>query len=210
MAALAALVAVVFTGCAGSKPAPGGEAPLLLQSPEGTSVSLDALRRDRAATVLVFWSGSCPCARRYQERIDGLLDRYPPDRVRVIGVSSNAGEDFAQTLRVARERGVRVPIYRDEDGRLARSVGARSTPTAVVLDEAGKVRFLGWIDNERLPGDPGREPWLDRAIQGVLDGRHSFAAKTPVYGCIITRSLIDGAPSSCPCSESNGQKEKTP
>jgi hypothetical protein len=29
---------------------------------------------------------------------------------------------------------------------LAGALGAKSTPTAVVLDARGKVRFLGWID----------------------------------------------------------------
>ncbi len=129
--------------------------------------------------------------RRYQERVDALLDAYPPERVRVAAISSNAGESLADALRVAAERGVRVPIFRDEGGRLAAALGARSTPTVVLLDKAGAVRFLGWIDNERVPGDPGREPWLERAIQGVLDGKASFAARLPVYGCRITRSLFE-------------------
>jgi peroxiredoxin len=171
-----------------------------LTAADGSAVTLDALRAGRDATVVVFWSASCPCVRRYQERVDALLEAYPPERVRVVAVSSNAGEDFAETLATARERGVRVPLYRDEGGKIAESLGARSTPTAVVLDAKGAVRFRGWIDNERRPGEGGREPWLERAVQGVLDGKTSFAAKTPVYGCRITKSLFDKpAPGSC-CS----------
>jgi hypothetical protein len=151
----------------------------------------------RDATVLVFWSGTCPCVRRYQERVDGLLDAYPAARVRVVGVSSNAGEPYADVLRVASERQVRIPILRDEGGALARSLGARSTPTVVVLDASGAVRYLGWLDNERLPGDPGREPWLDRALQGVLDGKTSFASRSPTYGCAITRSPFGPQQGSC-------------
>ena len=149
--------------------------------------------------MLVFWSGTCPCVRRYQQRVDALLDAYPAERVRVIGVSSNAGETHADALRVAKERQVRIPIYRDEGGFVARAVGAGSTPTVAVLDRSGAVRYLGWVDNERLPGDAGREPWLDRALQGVLDGKTRFSAKSPVYGCTITRTLFDAAASSC-CS----------
>jgi hypothetical protein len=117
--------------------------------------------------------------------------------VAVVGVSSNAGESLAEARRVAQERGVRIPILRDEGGRVARALGVQSTPTVVVLDRAGATRFVGWIDNERLPGDPGREPWLERALQGVLDGRTGFAARTPVYGCAITRSLFGPEQSSC-------------
>jgi peroxiredoxin len=175
-------------------------APMTLTSADGSTVALDDLWRTRSATVLVFWSGECPCVRRYQERVDSLLDRYPADRVRVLGISSNAGESFADVLRAAKERGVRIPIFRDESGQIAESVGAHTTPTAVVIDASGKIRFRGWIDNERLPGEPGRQPWLDRALVGVLAHRDDFAPQVPIYGCTITRSLFGSSHCSA-CSE---------
>lgn len=185
------LVASLVAGCATSRsPAAPGGAPLALTAPDGKVVTVAELAAARDATVLVFWSGTCPCVRRYQERVDALLDAYPASRLAVLGVSSNAGEPFADVLRAAKERKVRIPLLRDEGGAVARALGASSTPTVVVLDRAGRTRFVGWVDNERLPGDPGREPWLDRALQGVLDGRTSFAARSPVYGCTITRSLF--------------------
>jgi peroxiredoxin len=174
-------------------------AVLSLTEPGGGRVALDDLWRTHEATVLVFWSGGCPCVRRYQDRVDQLLDRYPDQRVRVVGVSSNAGESFTDVLQVAKQRGVRLPILRDEEGQVAQAVGVHSTPTVVVIDGKGQIRFRGWIDNERLPDDPGREPWLDRAIQGLLADQ-PFAARTPVYGCAITRSLF-GPPSGHCCHE---------
>jgi len=166
------------------------EVPLSLTAASGDVVALDELWRARDATVLVFWSGECPCVRRYQERVDSLLDRYPAERVRVIGIASNAGESFGDVLRVAKERGVRIPVFRDEDGRVAQAVGAHSTPTVVVIDGGGNIRFRGWIDNERLPGDSGREAWLDLALVGVLEHRDDFASQVPTYGCAITRSAF--------------------
>lgn len=203
------LLAIAVAGCAAPFRARRVESTLVLRAPDGQTVSLDELRRDRVATVLIFWSGGCPCVRRYQARIDDLSDRYPADRVRVLGVSSNAGECFSDVLKIARERGVRLPIYRDEDGSVARAAGARSTPTTAVIDADGVVRFLGWIDNERLPGDPGREPWLDRAIQGLLDKTNDFPSKTPVYGCAITRTLFGAGAPAGSCTTSN-QEEKGP
>ena len=173
--------------------------PLSVVSADGRRVTLEELRGGRDATVLVFWSAGCPCVRRYQERVDALLETYPKDRVQVVALVSNAGETLAEGLKTAVERGVRVPIYRDEGGRVARAMGARSTPTVVVLDKKGDVRFLGWLDNERLPGVEGREPWLDIALTGVLAGRNDFKKKTPTYGCIITRSLSEAQTSPC-CS----------
>lgn len=194
------LLSVALAGCAAAR-APGAAraGALPLAAPDGTTSTLDDLRRGHDATVLVFWSASCPCVRRYQGRVDALLDAYPGTRVRVVGVSSNAGESFQGVLRVARERQVRIPLVRDEGGRLAEALGVHSTPTVVVLDASGSVRYLGWLDNERLPGDPGREAWLDRALRGVLDGKTPFAARSPTFGCLITRSLFHPEQSSC-CS----------
>lgn len=188
---IAAAMAIPSVGSAGDDP------PLSVLSADGRSVTLDELRAGRDAAVLVFWSAGCPCVRRYQERVDALLDAYPGDRVLVVALVSNAGESLADDLKTAVERGVRVPIYRDEGGRVARAMGARSTPTIVVLDRKGEVRFLGWLDNERLPGVEGREPWLEEALAGVLAGRNDFRKKTPTYGCIITRSLSE--PQTSPC-----------
>jgi len=197
------LTALAFAGCAAAPVTiieqPGRES-FSLTATDGSTVKLGQLWRDRKATVLVFWSGGCPCVRRYQGRVDALLDQYPADRVRVIGVSSNAGESFEDVIRVAKERRTRIPIFRDEGGGVAQAVGARSTPTVVVIDGRGTVRFRGWIDNERLPGDPEREPYLERAIRGVLEERGNFAETSPTYGCAITRSLFGSASKSC-CSQ---------
>jgi peroxiredoxin len=194
------LLLAAAAGCATSRATAGaGPAPLALVAPDGRASTLAQLASERDATVLVFWSGTCPCVRRYQERVDALLDAYPSSRVGVVGVSSNAGEPFADALRVAKERGVRIPILRDEGGAVARALGATSTPTVVVLDRTGATRFVGWVDNERNPGEPGREPWLDRALQGVLGGSTAFSTRTPVYGCTITRSLFAPEHGSC-CS----------
>jgi peroxiredoxin len=197
-AALLLPLALTLAGCAGPS---GAARPALdrlrLTSARGEPVTLEVLTAGRDATVLVFWSAGCPCVRRYQARVDALLDTWPAARVQVLGVSSNAGEPFAEALAAARERGVRLPLYRDEGGAVAEALGARSTPTVVVLDARGQLRFRGWLDNERLAGEAGRQPWLDQALEGLLTGRDDFAARTPVYGCAITTSLFGPAPGGC-------------
>ncbi len=192
------VAALVGAGCATTSASAPGGAPLPLTAADGSTTTLDELRRGHDATVLVFWSATCPCVRRYQERVDGLLDAYPASRVRVVGISSNVGESFADVLREAKERQVRIPILRDEGGLVAEALHVGSTPTVVLFDASGAVRFLGWVDNERLPGVEGREPWLERALQGVLDGHGEFSARSPTYGCTITRSLFSTEkPSPC-------------
>ncbi len=193
---LAGAVAAASCAAGAARPAAAPVARTLLAA-DGTTVPLDELWGTRDATVLVFWSPGCPCVRRYQARVEALRERFPPERVRVIGVSSNAGDDYARVLSVARERGVTIPIYRDEGGAVASSWGVRSTPTVVVVDRRGAVRYLGWIDNERSPGDEGREPWLEQALDAVLDGHGDYPSRTPTWGCAITRSLFGSGDACC-------------
>lgn len=183
-------------GCAaGPLTRPSAPSPTL-RAPTGTSSTLAELTAARPATVLVFWSSGCPCVRRYQARVDAFAQQYATKDVQVLAISSNAGEAYEEALAVAKERGVRVPLLRDEGGEVARLVGARSTPTVAVLDRSGAVRFLGWLDNEREPGADDREPWLERAVDGVLAGS-AFAKRTPMWGCTITRSLSSAEPARC-------------
>ena len=144
------------------------------------------------ATVLFWWSATCPCVRRYEERMAAIRSDYSPERVAVFAVASNAGEDSDTLAHTARERGFTLPLLRDHGGRLARELGVRTTPTTVVLDREGTVRFKGWIDNERRPGETGRiayvTPILDWVVGG-MKGDTPAADRSPVYGCPITTSI---------------------
>jgi peroxiredoxin len=204
------LLASVVAGCASQKVAKRGQADeLTLLTGEGNAVPLRELWREHRATVLIFWSANCPCVRRYQDRVETLLGQYQAKGVAIFGVSSNADETFAEVKRVASTRGIRLPIVRDEDGLLAQALGARSTPTVVMLDERGQTRFVGWLDNERTPGEPDREPWLELALQGVLENRSGFATRTPVFGCTIARRLF-GATQVHSCIAPNEPSKRSP
>jgi thioredoxin-related protein len=185
------LLASVVVGCASQESARRGQVDeVILLTGEGNSVPLREIWRGHRATVLIFWSANCPCVRRYQDRVEALLEGYQAKSVAVFGVSSNADETFAEVKRAASARGIRLPIVRDEDGLLAQALGVRSTPTVVLLDERGQARFVGWLDNERTPGESDREPWLELALQGILGNRSDFATHSPVFGCTIARRLF--------------------
>ena len=204
------LMASAVAGCASQKVAKRGQADeLTLLTGEGNAVPLRELWRGHRATVLIFWSANCPCVRRYQDRVEALLEGYQAKSVAVFGVSSNADETFAEAKRAASARGIRLPIVRDEDGLLAQAFGVRSTPTVVLRDERGQARFVGWLDNERAPGEPDREPWLELALRGVLENRSGFATRTPVYGCPIARRLF-GATQGHSCIAPNEASKRSP
>lgn len=186
--ALAMAAALVLSRPATAAP----PADVALIGPDGSAVSVIDLVRGRDATVLVFLSAGCPCVRRYQARADALLDAYPRERVQVLSVLSNAGEAPEAARAEAARRRVRLPLWHDPGGRLAAALGARSTPTVAVLDGGGTLRYLGWIDNERRPGEAGREAWLEDALGALLAGDPT-PRRRKAFGCPITRAL-GGAP----------------
>lgn len=169
--------------------------------------SLAELLPQARATVLLFWAAGCPCVRRYQARSDELLARWQPRGVQVLGIASNADETLHDVEKARRERGFALPVWRDRGGLLAQALGVQSTPTVVVLLPDGRVAYRGWIDNERLPGDPERQAWLDEALTRIAAGDLARTAK-PSWGCRITRGTPeDAAPASAGTATATGTAE---
>lgn len=186
--------AILLAGCAlwlscASVPVARSSLPdLALQPTRGQPTSVSELLARADATVFVFWSSGCPCVRRYQARVDGLAQAWSARGVAFVEVSSNAGETLDSLREAERLRSLARPLWRDEGGLLARKLEARSTPTVVLVRRDGLVLYRGWLDNERLPGEEGREPWLEQALAAFSRGDTALA-KSPTWGCTITRSL---------------------
>ncbi|MBI3185635.1 MAG: redoxin family protein [Myxococcales bacterium] len=193
MRALPVVLSILGLGCAAGRSTTiaGSSLPPnhKLYDLQGKPVELARLVADKDATVLVFWASVCPCVKRYDGRVAALPAHYPKEKVQVVAVSSNADDDMEGLRKEAAERKLTVPLLVDLDGTLATALKVRSTPSVVVLDRAGSLKFKGWIDNERLPGEPDREPYLERALDGLLAGRSDFSSTSPTYGCQITKSV---------------------
>lgn len=192
------LLCSLMLGCAGrlgptATPALEG---LALQPTRGAPAAVSALLSRSEATVFVFWSAGCPCVRRYQGRVDALATAWASRGVAFVEVSSNAGESLDSLREAERLRSLARPVWRDEGGLLARQLGARSTPTVVLVRRDGQVLYRGWLDNERLPGEAGREAWLESALQAFASGAPTLA-RSPTWGCTITRSLSPATAPQC-------------
>lgn len=198
------LLLVVGLGCFGfGCAAPRGATQLPLTTPErslqeltslsGVSFDLTRTIKQHKATVLFWWSTRCPCVKRYQTRMEHLQTHFGKRQVALLAVASNAGDTPLRIQKVATKRHFRLPIVHDPGGRLARFLGVRSTPAVVLLDRGGKVRYAGWIDNERRLGQSGRRAYLRSALEAVLVGQKVTRKRTTMLGCDITRSLFGAA-----------------
>ncbi len=172
-------------------------APVELQTLDGKPFDLLGEVKRHRATVLFWWGSTCPCVRRYRDRIHQIREEYGKHGVAVYAVASNADDTPEKIKRIAQEQNFKIKILYDAGGNLASYLGVMTTPTTVVLDSEGRVRYMGWIDNERRPGELGREPYLEEALSALLSNKKIARERGPVYGCMITRSLRPAQARAC-------------
>ncbi|HLL89790.1 MAG TPA: redoxin domain-containing protein [Tepidisphaeraceae bacterium] len=155
---------------------------------DGRTVSDAALRGH--TTVLYFTSVRCPTANRYARRFAELARQHGGDpRVQVLAVQTlPANSDVSLTeVRVqAKVSGWTCPTLMDRGATLAKAFGVTHTPTIVVLDPSGTVRYRGALDDDAAAGGGGAtRPWATEAIHHVLAGGSVPVSSTPTVGCVI-------------------------
>jgi peroxiredoxin len=140
--------------------------------------------RDRKAALFLFLSTECPISNGYSSRVVELAREYEGRGAAIFGVNSNRGESLAAVARHAQERGFPFPVVKDTYGKLARRLGATTTPQAVLLDGSGVVRYRGRIDDHRDPAKVKSRD-LRAALDAVLAGEKVELAETKPFGCVI-------------------------
>jgi hypothetical protein len=150
------------------------------------------------ARLTMFLHPHCPCSRASLRELQEILAREPGKAaVDIVFVKpAGAGRDWTTTS--LREQAEAIPGVRliDDDGTLARRLGAETSGYVVLYDASGKLLFSGGITPSR--GHEGPSVGLD-AICALLDGTTKAPAgvQTPVYGCPL---FTPGACADAHCS----------
>ena len=100
------------------------------------------------ATVLIFYSTECPISNSYSPTLNRLVESFPAEKVKWVGVCVDPDLSDAEVKAHARDFGLKFPVARDKHGALARKLGAKVTPEAFVIDGDGQVRYHGRIDDQ--------------------------------------------------------------
>jgi peroxiredoxin len=196
VAALCLLLFVFTSACTAARQSTRNILPLqpqqkseyALTNLEGESQDLSLIVRSHPATVLMWWATQCPCVKRYQKRMEMLADKYRSQNVSFAAISSNADDDLGRIQRVYEKRKLTIPLFKDEGGKLAALIGARTTPTVAIIDQEGKVRYLGWFDNEKEPGQSGRTAYVEDALTAIIQGDPPPHESSRAFGCLITKN----------------------
>ncbi len=136
--------------------------------------------RGKKHVVLVVWSSRCPHCRAYGERLERLRKAYAERGVVLLGLAPSRGETAEAIAEGKRQAKVEFPVLLDEGGKIARDLGAVTTPTVYLIDKEGRLRYQGAIDDDPQGKKADPEAHLQQAIDAVLAGKDP--PKTKVQG----------------------------
>jgi hypothetical protein len=182
-AAVAIALAVIAPTAHAEASTPGSVGDAVLKDPRGSSVPIAQLLSDHPFTVVVFYSGTCPCFAAHVDRLQRLAAEFAPQGVGFVAVDSerHAAREPSPPSLVAPA----IPLFRDEDGRLARHLGALYASESYVIDAHGGVRYRGGIDSDRKYLRTDAQPYLREALFGLVSGRAPAFASSKALGCAL-------------------------
>jgi len=147
-------------------------------------------RVEEKAQILFFLSAECPISRFYAQEIQRICRENAAHGVRCGLVYEDLPVNAAAIRAHLDEFGYRgLPAVTDGTGKIATHVNATVTPSAVVIDRTGQIRYRGRIDNFYADlGKPRRAATvhdLRDALDAVVAGRVVTRPETPPVGCFI-------------------------
>ena len=188
---LSLFAAAVISGVACSRAsadiAVGQPAPAFsLQDLDGKTVSLADFKGKEV--VLEWINPNCPFSRGHSDKKTmSTTAAKHPDAVWLGINSTNASHrDFlapAEHKKFNAEHGVTYPVLYDSSGEVGRAYGAATTPHMFVIDAAGKLAYVGAIDDAAR--GTASVNYVDAALGALASGRTPQPAATKSYGCSV-------------------------
>ena len=86
--------------------------------------------------------------------------------------------------RRANQRTVTAFLF-DVDGNIARSYGAKTTPSFFVVDRNGKLAYEGAMDDQVFADDGAGREYVKSALADLIAGRPVQKTETQPQGCAI-------------------------
>jgi hypothetical protein len=169
---------------------PSGSAGRALAiDPDAQGPTLDArtLTSRARLTAFVFFSAHCSCMDAHDDRLRALADAYGPRGVQFVMIDSEATATPAADAAEASRRGYPFAIVVDPGAKLAGALGADYATYSVVADYAGRVRYRGGIDSDRIRLHEDAVFYLRDAIDDLLAGREPRVRIGKTLGCALVK-----------------------
>jgi peroxiredoxin len=140
--------------------------------------------------VIHFWSAECPWSRRADLVLVYRQQAWEKLNIRIVGVACNANESENEIRNEAATRHLKYPLAADYAQDITNAYRIQITPTFVILDRRGYIRYVGAIDdanaNQRLP----KVIYLDRALYAITRDQTPNPTITQPYGSAVVRRTV--------------------
>jgi peroxiredoxin len=146
-----------------------------LMSEDGKTYSL-AEHKGKKAVVLVWISEKCDITWRYEKRTGDLMKEFGKD-TQFFAVASSANDTPVSIKKYCESKNYGMPVLDDVKSAAAAYFGATNTPTYMLIDKEGMLRYRGACDDLQAGKDfaseeaNAKERFLYNAIKAILDGK---------------------------------------
>ena len=162
--------------------APGADGkPHSLRDYAGKLVVLEWTNPVCPFTAVKYKSGAMQALQHYAEsqHIVWLsIDTAAPDRAGYLTPS-------AARTRIAQTHATVTAFLFDLDGKIARSYGAKTTPSFFVIDRNGKLAYQGAMDDQVFADQGEGREYMKSALDDLIAGRPLKYTETQPQGCAI-------------------------
>lgn len=146
---------------------------------------------DRSAVVIAFTNTSCPISKKYAPSLAAIEKQFADQKVQFIYINPTSSDKPENVQAAIKTQGFVGPYVRDNNGDVARAVGATHTTDVIVLDARRTVIYRGAIDDQygfEYSTDAPHNEYLKLAIRATLQGQPLLVQATEAPGCPLDLS----------------------
>jgi peroxiredoxin len=152
---------------------------------------------ERRALVIAFTNTTCPISKKYAPSLAAIERQFADQGVSFLYINPTSSDKLANIQTAIQNQGFVGTYVRDNDGTVARAVGATHTTDVFVLDSRRTIVYRGAVDDQyglEYSLDAPRNEYLKLAIGAVLNPSPLLVAATQAPGCPLDLSESSAAP----------------
>ena len=157
-----------------------------VMSPDGKMHSL-AEHKGKKAIVLIWISEKCDITWRYEKRTGDLMKEFGKD-TQFFALASSANDTPDSIKKYAESKNYGMPVLDDVKSTAAAYFGATVTPTYMIIDKEGVLRYRGACDDLQAgkgysaDESTAKERYVHGALKAIIEGKEVPVTEKKGFG----------------------------
>ncbi len=127
----------------------GEAAPdFVLKKTDGVEIRSDAIKGENPL-MMVFWATWCPNCKEEIPKLKEIYAAFKPRGLDLLAVNVGVNDSLERTNRYMKKYDIAYPVSFDEGSAVTRRFKILGTPTVIIIDKSGVVRYRA----SRVPDD---------------------------------------------------------